>query len=806
MRGVRAFMGRHRRVWKGIGLLSLVLLVLAQPPAGAQSGSDVFDATGPPTQVAGDSVINKFPLSHYALDLHIASVDAGPINLPDVPKLTLFALTDIIWQATAFLTYLVIQLFTFAFSLDLLQGSAATGGRGALEPVAQAVTNFYNSTFGEPFLVCAIILCGLWGINKALLQRRTTEALQAFATSLVFAVIAMWFVFNPTGSVGFIADKSNELSSAFLSVSSSGEVVGQERAKTDASDRLFEAHVLNPWLVLNFGGLRHCVTTASLERAKEADADKKDDSLVSTNVYPIGGPDRQGRARTCYSNKKYAGSYLYFEQPDLKRSNEGDEKSSYNAINNGDEKKYAEALPEEYKVPLDEGDVAAVSIQESGGVTQRLGVAIVVFLANLGMMLLVGALSIAVVLAQVLALLLLLFAPAALVIGIFPGRGHDFFRAWFVKLLTALFRKAIYSFVLALLLAAATALTSASSDLGWLMSFGLQATFYWMVFLYRKQILAAFTAATTASDNEESPRRFSELYYKTRVARGAASFVAGAPGALAGGVANAGRGARDTARDVGHDARSARDWATRGRRGGRDDGDSDGDGRQDDDRRPDGGDTPPPPDDGPRRIDWSTDSAPTSPPPPVTDSPPVTTTAGTNGHGGGDDYDRPEGAGAGAPTTVPLPGGEPEAGHDGQPGRAGERGMPGAPGSAVPGKPDTGTTPPAPIPAGGGAGGGADGPRERVEGSREAVERGHAGNPPAPGSPQPAQPPRRDGQGRPSAVSRSAAAARRSAAAAISEAQQRIGELERKRGRTAGEKQELDQLRDWMRDAKDAER
>ncbi|MCA1569778.1 MAG: hypothetical protein LC798_05535 [Chloroflexi bacterium] len=818
MRGARAFIGRHRRVCKGIGLLSLVLLVLAQPPAGAQSGADVFDATGPPTQVAGDSVVNKFPLSHYALDLHIASVDAGPINLPDVPKLTLFALTDIIWQATAFLTYLVIQLFTFAFSLDLLQGSEATGGRGALEPVAQAVTNFYNSTFGEPFLVCAIILCGLWGINKALLQRRTTEALQAFATSLVFAIIAMWFVFNPTGSVGFIADKSNELSSAFLSVSSSGEVVGQEKAKTDASDRLFEAHIHNPWLVLNFGGLRHCVTTASLERAKEAEEDKVDDTLVSTNVYPRTGPDRQGRARTCRDNNKYAGSYLYFEQPDKKRSNEGDEKSSYTAINTADKKKFADALPEEYKVDLDAADVVAVSIQESGGVTQRLGVAIVVFLANLGMILLVGALSIAVVLAQVLALLLLLFAPAALVIGIFPGRGHDFFRAWFIKLLTALFRKAIYSFVLALLLAAATALTAASSDLGWLMSFGLQATFYWMVFLYRKQILAAFTAATTASDSEESPRRFSELYYKTRVARGAVGLVAGAPGALAGGVANAGRGVRDTARDVGHDARSARDWATRGRRGGRDDDDSDGDGRQDDDRhRPDGGDAPPPPDDGPRRIDWSTEPPPAPPPPPVTDSPPVTTTTtGSNGRGGGEGHEPPDaagaGAGAGAPTPVPLPGGEPEAGRDGQPGRAGERGMPGAPGSAVPGKPDTGTTPPAPIPAGGagtgtggGAGGGADGPRERVEGSREAVERGRAGNPPPPVTPRPAPPARRDGQGR-QAGARSSSAARRSAAAAISEAQQRIGELERKRGRTAGEKQELDQLRDWMRDAKDAER
>nr|MBA2555748.1 type IV secretion system protein [Chloroflexota bacterium] len=520
MRGLRAWLAAHRRllcIAVGVGL---VLVAWAHPPAGASAG-DVFQSTGPPTQVGTDTLINRWPLSHYALDLHVDKIDINNApDIPDVPKLILYGLTDLIWQITAFLTWLVIQLFTFAFSLDLLQGSEATNGQGALEPVSRAVDNLYGSTIGEPWLVLAIVAVGLWGVKTALAQRRISETISAFTTSLVFAVIALWFVTNPAGSVGFIADKSNEVSAAFLSVSSSGEVVGQERARNDATDQLFKAHVYDPWLVLNFGGTRHCVTSESLDRAEEGETKDIDATLVGINAYGPPPNNAQGDpvSRECYDSRRYAGSYLHYNVDDEDRK--GEDESSYAAINEGDPEKWPEGLPDSYKVDLDAGDAAAVSMQESSGVTQRLGTAVVIFLANLGVIILLGALSIAVILAQILALLLLLFAPIALVIGIFPGRGHDFFRKWLIKLITALFRKAIYSFVIAVLLAAAAALTAASANLGWLMAFGLQATFYWMVFLYRKQIVGAMTAATTAGEGDEGGSKAAQVYYKSKIAMG----------------------------------------------------------------------------------------------------------------------------------------------------------------------------------------------------------------------------------------------------------------------------------------------
>src|SRR5205085_725940 len=81
---------------------------------------------------------------------------------------------------------------------------------------------------------------------------------------------------------------------------------------------------------------------------------------------------------------------------------------------------------------------------------QRLTFSVVVFLGALGAVALLGTLSLAVILAQVVALVLLGFAPVALVIGIFPSAGHDLFRAWLGKLATAVFIKALYSLVIAL--------------------------------------------------------------------------------------------------------------------------------------------------------------------------------------------------------------------------------------------------------------------------------------------------------------------------------------------------------------------
>ena len=129
------------------------------------------------------------------------------------------------------------------------------------------------------------------------------------------------------------------------------------------------------------------------------------------------------------------------------------------------------------------------------------------------MVCLLGFLALAVVLAQIVALVLLAFAPVALVVGVFPGAGHDVFRGWLTRLGTAVFIKALYSLVIASSSPSRAALGQATASLGFLIAFGLQAVFFWAIFLYRKQITARLLGAAGAplrrrpDPHRRAPRR-----------------------------------------------------------------------------------------------------------------------------------------------------------------------------------------------------------------------------------------------------------------------------------------------------------
>lgn len=513
---------RAWRVAPMVGAASvLVLLIGAQT---ALAASDLFGNVAPESQVPEGGLAERHPLSHYALDQHFDGVKAsltGGVDVSGVPPLIAYFLANALWQLTAFIASAVITLFTFAFSLDLVSGSEATGGAGALAPVADAVRAIYSDVFGAPWLAVAIVLTGMWAMWRALIQRRYAETAGALGLSVVFVVIALAFVTQPERTIGSVSKWSNDMSAAFLSLSQQGDVGSEQEAKRAASDQLFQLLVYEPWVVLNFGGVEHCVVP---------DTGSDDENPDSVAVRPLasdsgrdaelrrelrGGIQVDAEGKTCINNRnKYANRFLRHAPGSEDRTKE------YEAINEADTGKLPEdARSDGYR--LTAADKPAVDAMEKGGQYQRLLMALVIFVAQLGVWLLLGSLSVAVILAQVLVLLLLAFAPVALVVGVFPGRGHDFFRGWLMRLVAFLLRKAIYSLILAVLLAVAAALQAASANLGWLLSFGLQALFFWSVFIYRKELAGQLTAATAGpgADREAAGSRLAAMYYARQLAR-----------------------------------------------------------------------------------------------------------------------------------------------------------------------------------------------------------------------------------------------------------------------------------------------
>ena len=493
---------------RAVSLVLVVILALglAGAPAGAQDGglgSDVFGNVTPKSPVEGDDrLINRWPMSHYQLDVN---VDQGTFGVGNIGPVIFSELAASLWEFTGWVTKLAIDLFTWAFSLDLINGDRgpATAGppspgeaSGALNPVGDAVDHLYTNVLGRSWMVAAIIAAGLWGTWKALVQRRYTESAGALAISVVFAVLALWIINSPQATVGVASEMSNDMSLAFLGGVTRGDVANPAQARADVADTLFERHIHDPWVVLNFGGLRHCVNTES--------------EVGGGYPRPVGPYDP--KANVCRDHVErgsdghggYASRFLAHPPRSDQRVEEFEALREGETPDDPDASLGAAGGGGAYEV--DKSDSPAVDIQQAGGAYQRVALAGIIALLNLGAVVLLGFLSLAIILAQVLALVLLAFAPIALIVGIFPGRGHEFFKTWGAKLLTTIAIKAIYSLILAIVLAVGLAVsaTADAGEMNFLFAFGLQALFFWAIFIYRKQLVSRLTQATTARSGERS--------------------------------------------------------------------------------------------------------------------------------------------------------------------------------------------------------------------------------------------------------------------------------------------------------------
>jgi hypothetical protein len=524
---------RSRRALWALGLAG-ALVLLASPAAHA----DIWANVGPASPLGG--LQGRYPLGNYELDEHFTAISAGVFSGVDVsgllPMIAYFFANEL-WQLTAWLANILIELFAFAFSLDLLNGSGATNGAGALGPVSRAIHSIYSTVFGGPWMVLAVSVAGLWAMWKALVQRRFAETAGQLALSLIYITLALFFVWQPAQTIGFASQWTNAMSGAFLSIAKDGEPGSQQQAKQAGADQLFGLLVAEPWAVLQFGGLDHCVRAGAGSEGSEP---------ASAPVQPLpaeaarrleAGEEVSAAGKTCVNNlKKYGGHFLRFAPGTDERSEE------FEALQHGDASKLPNADPGKangtYK--LSGVDVPAAAAMEKGGQYQRLLLALVVFCAELGAFCLLGALAVGVILAQILLLLLLAFSPVALVAAAIPGRGHQFFKAWLSKLGGYLLRKAAYSLILAILLAVCAAIAAATSQLGWLLSFGLQCAFFWAVFLQRRSLTEGLVGIVTGPSAPGRERALSilALYYGARTG----SQTIGRPASAAGRGARRGAG------------------------------------------------------------------------------------------------------------------------------------------------------------------------------------------------------------------------------------------------------------------------
>jgi hypothetical protein len=250
----------RRRLVLGVLGLVVLLVAVAAPAAGA---GDVYSNIGPAPQLPPGGWVGRYPVEHYSLDQYFPAISVGftsGVDASGVAPMIAYFGAQVLWLITSFLANGVILLFAFAFNLNLLTGNG-TPGSGALTPISAAIHNLYTNTFGTPWLIAMVTLVGCWAMWKALVQRRYTETAGALAVSLLYCVLAIGIVTQPERTIAPASQLSNQLSTALLSLGTQGSIGNEQQAKTAASNQIFELLVLNPWTVLEFGGLESCTTT-----------------------------------------------------------------------------------------------------------------------------------------------------------------------------------------------------------------------------------------------------------------------------------------------------------------------------------------------------------------------------------------------------------------------------------------------------------------------------------------------------------------------------------------------------------------
>ena len=410
-------------------------------------------------------------IDHYAFDIHI---DTGVDNIGGNISAALQALVQLGWMGLLYVVKGVTLLLEWSFSLDLL-GEAMSG-------VRQALGRLHNNVFGQVWFLAAISAAGLWAIWRGFVQRKTIQTATGLAATVALMVIALLIINSPAATVGRANRLANQASLGIVSGATTGSVSGSARGFGQAMTRVFDQAVLRPWCALEFSDVAFCLANP---RKVVPEDDLPDDPDV---------------AEAWASANTVAEMFLAFE------------------ANGEDDVDQRNAIYEDWK-DNDGGRLqAVVRMQKEGSTGSRIALFCLIAIGLLGMVCLFGWVGLRLLGYGVLALVLVLFAPIALLMAALGDSGRQSFIAWAKRLLGALVAKAVYAIFLALVLVASAALAELDS-LGFIAVWLLQTVFWWTLFLKRDDIIQFASAPGLGpAEAQSSGSLMQRLYHAGQVA------------------------------------------------------------------------------------------------------------------------------------------------------------------------------------------------------------------------------------------------------------------------------------------------
>ncbi len=382
---------------------------------------------------------------------------------------------------------MLIVALEWCFALDLLDSSVL----GDLERSLRAT----QSSFTGPWLVLALALAALAAAYNGLVRRRVAETLGQSALMLAMMAGGLWVIADPAGTVGALGRWVDDASAGTLGAVVQGSPAHASRTLAQSMSGLFGAAVGSPWCYLEFGNVSWCEDPARLEPRLRAAGIAL---LTRPHVPQCEGGERA--AQYCEPLEREASRaavpahsrsaalmraartngevFLALPANEAPRNSIDMPGSLLRVLCGGSES------ATECRGPA----AAEAEFRTQGATTPRIAGLLLIAIGAVGMIRLLGFIALHLLGAEILSLLYLLLAPAAVLAPALGDGGRAAFRTWATRLLGAVCSKLIFSFLLGVVLLLTRTLIGLEA-LGWWTRWLLVAVLWWGAYGQRHQVL-----------------------------------------------------------------------------------------------------------------------------------------------------------------------------------------------------------------------------------------------------------------------------------------------------------------------------
>ncbi|MFC4767171.1 hypothetical protein [Effusibacillus consociatus] len=450
-----------------LGLMIWILLMIPLKTAFAES--DMLEKWLPQEEdlgvQAGDRTLDyrAFPVTHYGWDIGYDMIEWewGGIKpkLNDPLPVISNGLYGVGFMIHTLIVHLSIWLMQLAFHTDLINQQ--------LEVVTPLMSGLKNSLF-VPFLPFSLIFLVVWAVKKGYWDNQTTQLWSGLLGAILILAGSLWFMSHSGQSVRAVSVTVDRIAQVVMgSVASpyqriTGDVLRNPLEAADhqliaTSNRLWKLLVDRPWQIGEFN--RQDASDVRMTK-DEVEGIRKlaEEAKLTLDI-------REGDA-WANSIRKYPSTS---EERRILRLVMGDSQ-------------------------IDHGNHNDISRLFRGqGVDGRGLILLLSLLSSICFLLFIAVVAGIMVVAQEIALAVILIAPVIFLVGMVPERGFALILRWTAWLLGALGTKVVYGFYVGVTLLLADVLARSSGFL--MIQQILVAILFVVALLYRKRILQTLLGA-----------------------------------------------------------------------------------------------------------------------------------------------------------------------------------------------------------------------------------------------------------------------------------------------------------------------